>query len=246
MCRIPALAQSGTGTIRVATTGTNTAGCGSVAAPCRTVQYAVNLGVAGDQILVATGTYTDQAGTVIALNKTVMVQGGWNSAFTVHNPALYPTTLDARRAGSVISITGQTNAPISPTIDGFIITRGDASSQEIKGGGLYSIYANPIVVNNVFTNNVANSIHYYTGDGGGLYLSQSPGVAVIRNNVFISNTAAITGGWGQGGAIFSEYSSPLIVGNVISGNFANGFIAIPGARSIGGNGGGIALSYSHD
>jgi len=239
----PVLAQSGTGTIRVATTGTDTPGCGSVGDPCRTVQYGVNQAAAGDDILVVSGVYTDPAGTVVALDKTVTLQGGWNSDFSVQDPALYPTTLDARRMGSVISITGQSGAPISPTIDGFIITHGDASSQAIKGGGLYSIYADPIIVNNVFTNNIANSIHYFTGDGGGLYLAQSHGVAVIQDNVFISNTAAITGGWGQGGAIYSEYSSPLIVGNVISGNFANGFFAIPDVRSVGGNGGGIVVYY---
>lgn len=238
-----AYAQSGTGTIRVATTGVDTSTCGSVAAPCRTVQYAVNRAAPFEAILVASGTYTSSVGTVVSLKKTVSVQGGWNSSFTTQDPALYATTLDARRLGSVISVTGQSGAPISPTIDGFIITRGDASSQEIKGGGLYSIYADPIVVNNVFTNNIANSVYYYTGDGGGLYLTQSPGVAVIRNNVFISNTSAITGGWGQGGAIYSEYSSPLIVGNIISGNFANGFLAFSDTRSIGGNGGGIALFY---
>ena len=239
----PALAHSDTATIHVATTGTDTPGCGSVATPCRTVQYAVDQAAANDEILVASGTYTDPAGTVIALDKTVTLQGGWNDNFSAQDPVLYPTTLDACRMGSVISITGQSGMPISPTIDGFIITRGDASSQAIKGGGIHSIYADPIIVNNVFTNNIANSIHYYTGDGGGLYLAQSHGVAVIQNNVFVSNTAAITGGWGQGGAIYSEYSSPLIVGNVISGNFANGFFAISGTRSIGGNGGGIVVYY---
>jgi uncharacterized repeat protein (TIGR01451 family) len=239
----PLLAQSGTGVIRASTNGVDTPGCGSIAAPCQSVQYAVNQAVPGDEVLVATGTYTDPAGTVIALNKTVVVQGGWSSDFSVQDPALYPTTLDARRMGSVISITGQAGAPISPTIDGFIITQGDASSQAVKGGGLYSIYANPIVVNNVFTGNIANSVHYFTGDGGGLYLAQSPGVAVIRDNVFISNTAAITGGWGQGGAIYSEYSSALIVGNVISGNSANGFFAITDTSSFGGNGGGIVVYY---
>jgi hypothetical protein len=236
-------AQTGSGTLRVATTGTDTPACGSVAAPCRTIQYAVELASPSDEILVATGTYTDSAGTVVALDKTVILQGGWNSNFTVNDPDAYPTTLDAGRMGRVISITGQVDSPISPTIDGFIITQGDASTQGDKGGGLYSSYANPIVVNNVFTDNIANSVHYYTGDGGGLYLSRSPGVAIIRDNVFIQNTAAITGGWGQGGAIFSEYSSPQIIGNLITDNSANGFTAIPGVRSVGGNGGGIVVYY---
>ncbi len=236
----PALAQSGTDTIRVATTGADTAGCGSVAAPCRTVQYGVNQAAAGGEVLVAAGVYTDPAGTVVALDKTVTLRGGWNSNFSAQDPVSYPTTLDARRMGSVISITGQPGAPISPTIDGFIITRGDASSQAVKGGGLYSIYADPIIIHNVFTNNIANSVYYYTGDGGGLYLARSHGVAVIQDNVFISNTAAITGNWGQGGAIYSEYSSPLIAGNVISGNRSNGKFD---PSFGGGNGGGIVVYH---
>ena len=234
-------AQSGTGVFRVSTAGTDTPTCGSVATPCRTVQYAIGLASPTDEILVASGIYTDPAGTVAALDKSLTLQGGWNADFSTYDPTLFPTTLDARRMGSVISITGQTDAPITATIDGFIITRGDASSQAVKGGGLYSRYANPTIINNVFTNNIANSVHYFTGDGGGLYLTHSEGVAIIRDNTFISNTAAITGGWGQGGAIYSEYSSPQIIGNVISNNIANGFIAIPGARSIGGNGGGIVV-----
>ncbi len=236
-------AQSGTGVIRVSPIGTDTPTCGSVATPCRTVQYAIGLANPADEILVATGIYTDPAGTVAALDKSITLQGGWSIDFLNNDPALYPTTLDARRMGSVISITGQTDNPIAPTIDGFIITRGNADSQAIKGGGIYSLYADPTIINNIFTNNIANSTHYFTGDGGGLYLSHSSGVTIIRDNTFISNTAAITGGWGQGGAIFSEYSSPQIIGNVISGNVANGFVAIPGVRSIGGNGGGIVVYY---
>lgn len=231
-------AQAGSGVLRVAPIGTDAPTCGSVAAPCRTIQYAVDLANPSDEILVATGTFTDPAGTVALLTKTVILQGGWNSDFSVNDPNAYPTTLDARRMGSVISITGHADTPISPTIDGFIITQGDASSQAVKGGGLYSIYADPIVVNNIFTDNVANSVHYYTGDGGGLYLIQSPGKAIIQDNVFISNTAAITGGWGQGGAIYSEYSSPLIVGNVISSNHSNGW---SNPSFGGGNGGGIVV-----
>jgi hypothetical protein len=52
------LAQAGTGIIRVATTGTDEPGCGSVASPCRTPQYPVALADEGDEVRVATGVYT--------------------------------------------------------------------------------------------------------------------------------------------------------------------------------------------
>jgi hypothetical protein len=238
---IQSVSAEGTDILYVRSDGNDGGDCTDSDNPCRTVQYAVDQAAPFDVVFVASGTYTDSAGTVVALDKTLTLQGGWSSDFLVHDRLLYPTTLNARRLGSVISITAQPGEPIAPTIDGFIITKGDASSQAIQGGGLHSVYADPIIVNNIISDNIANSVYYYTGDGGGLYLSQSPGIAVIRDNVFIRNTTAITGGWGQGGAIYSDYSSPIIVGNLITSNIANGFYATPDARSVGGNGGGVVV-----
>ena len=49
-------AQQGTGIIRVATTGTDTPSCGGETNPCETVQYAVELAAAGDEVRIAGGT----------------------------------------------------------------------------------------------------------------------------------------------------------------------------------------------
>jgi hypothetical protein len=51
------LAQAGTGVIRLATTGTDDPGCGGVASPCRTPQYAAIRADPGDEVRVATGVY---------------------------------------------------------------------------------------------------------------------------------------------------------------------------------------------
>ena len=53
-----ALAQGGTGIVRVATTGTDGTDCGSSATPCRTIQFAVHDAQEGGEIRVAAGTYT--------------------------------------------------------------------------------------------------------------------------------------------------------------------------------------------
>src|SRR4030042_4508849 len=53
-----ALSQSGSGIIRVATSGSDTPDCGSQATPCQTIQYAVDLAQDGDEIQIATGSYT--------------------------------------------------------------------------------------------------------------------------------------------------------------------------------------------
>jgi hypothetical protein len=52
--------------INVATTGTDTVGCGSATSPCATIPYAYGLAAAGDTIKVAAGTYEMTASLVIA------------------------------------------------------------------------------------------------------------------------------------------------------------------------------------
>ena len=54
----PALAQGGTGIVRVATSGTDVPGCGSEEDPCETIQYAADEAVEGDEVRVAAGTYS--------------------------------------------------------------------------------------------------------------------------------------------------------------------------------------------
>jgi hypothetical protein len=61
-----ALPASAASVINVATTGTDTAGCGAAAAPCATIQFAYGEAAAGDTIRVAAGTYAFSALLVIA------------------------------------------------------------------------------------------------------------------------------------------------------------------------------------
>jgi hypothetical protein len=75
------MTQSGTGIIRVATTGSDAPGCGAGGSPCRTVQYAVDEALPGEEIRVATGVYTgvqvrSAITQVVFISKTVDVRGG--------------------------------------------------------------------------------------------------------------------------------------------------------------------------
>jgi hypothetical protein len=218
----------------VATSGLDAANdCSNSAAPCRTIQHALDASQDGDEIHVAQGTYTDALGTVALITKSVMLQGGWNVGFSLYDPALYPTTLDGQFANSVIFISSPiTTTPIAPTIDGFIVTRGLGQYNSCPtswvgsqcGGGIASKYAIPIIVNNVITNNLGGNGP--DGNGGGILLfgGGTPAAfsnnAVISHNVIISNAANIGGG-GYGGGLYLVAAHIVLVGNQIVSNTAS-------------------------
>ncbi len=98
--RGPYVVAQGT-TYYVAITGADAPGCGTIASPCRTIQYAANLVTAGDTVLIAPGTYAggitvDTSGTAgqpitFRANDTGVVingSGGERDAF-FHRGRLY-------------------------------------------------------------------------------------------------------------------------------------------------------------
>lgn len=60
----------------VATSGTDSAACGTMAAPCKTIQYGIDKTSAGNYVLVAGGTYPE----AITLKNGVSVYGGYSAA----------------------------------------------------------------------------------------------------------------------------------------------------------------------
>jgi parallel beta-helix repeat protein len=217
-----ALAQAGTGIIRVATTGSDTPGCGGVT-PCQTVQYAVDQAQAGEEVRVASGLYTGVQGRpapseyfnppasgiitqVVYISKTVTIQGGYTTAFTdPPDPEANQTTLDAQGEGRVLFITGD----ISPTIEGLHITNGDATGLgsvwgEDIGGGVYVINATVTISNNPVSSNTAQY-------GGGLYLHDSD--ATLSGNTVTNNTAS-----DRGGGLYLWSSDAMLSGNAVISN----------------------------
>jgi fibronectin-binding autotransporter adhesin len=189
--------------------GTGTA-CSRIM-PC-TIQWALTKAANGDNIYACHGKYTSTVKEVIVITKSVQLLGGWDGSTigpVVRDPVHYVSVLDGQRERRVITISGD----VTPTIDGFTITGGNAtglttnchSDADGCGGGIFSYLAHPIISNNIITDNIAAVTSAgpptsTTGYGGGVYLNSATR-AVIRNNLIISNTAS-TAYCGAGGGIY--------------------------------------------
>jgi hypothetical protein len=262
VARQPVAVRADAGLRFVAPDGDDANDCSSVALRCRTVQRGIEAAAALDEIRVATGVYTETAGTVAEVYKTVRLVGGWAATFSLRDPVAYPTVLNAERRGRVITI----NGAISPTIDGFVITGGNAHNDANGpdfGGGIYSLYASPVIQNNVISDNYASMGEAQFAEGGGIFVALAVAPVVIRNNRVLSNTGSTnsdglggglyigdssaeitdneirgnTGGRGAGGALIHQCDGITFAGNLIVHNTAT---ISPG---VGGGGGGLYFEY---
>ena len=191
------------------------------------IQKAINMALAGREVWVASGTYSER----IALKKGLAIYGGFAGTETKRNqrnPAANVTIIDGGRLGSVV--TAPRGADASTIIDGFTIRNGKATD----GGGINCSYSSPTIRNNVISGNTAlrhgggiyfissspvianNAIKSCTAsDGGGIY-SDSWSTALISSNLITGNSTK----WGAG--IFCAFSNPTIVNNTICGNTTTG------------------------
>jgi hypothetical protein len=216
----PALASPSGTTRYVAPTGDDSGNlCTSPITPCRTVQQAVNLSWSGDdEVLVAAGTYTATSGQVLFIQFTVVIRGGYNANFSARDPQGHPTILDGRRQMRVIYIMGS----VSPTLDGLIVTGGNASNAGSTGfgGGIYSSGADPIIVNSVISDNVAYTSTASSGHGGGIYLQGTSASALISGNLILNNVAGAANA-GYGGGLYLDDSDATLSGNTVQSNTAS-------------------------
>ena len=228
----PRVAHADPGSLFVTIDGSG-AGC-TQSDPCD-LATALNQSTNGDTIYVAQGTFTGAGSAVFTMTKNMTLLGGWDTSLAtppVRDPEVYPTTLDGENARRVIYISGN----ITPTLDGFIITQGNASNATTHpgyGGGIYSNGDNPIVTHNVITNNVAYNSAANWGYGGGVYIDGAPITAVVSDNVIANNTANIVS-LGMGGGLEARDSSGVIVSN-------NTFQGNTAGTTINGDGGGCPV-----
>ncbi len=202
--------------------------------PC-SLETALSQANDDDTIYAAQGAYTSQDEAVAAVTKSIRLLGGWDATTTtppVRDPAAYPTTLDGEHARRGITFNGD----ITPTLDGFIVTQGDASSVSVdpgRGGGVYSNGANPILTHNVITANVGYASAQEWGLGGGIYIQSAPLMVLVEDNLIVNNTA--NGAFqGEGGGLAIRGSQGVTVTH-------NTFQANTAGSTLNGDGGGLSL-----
>ncbi len=221
VARLPDVARAQGPTIRYvdcATGDDSDNDCITSAAPCATVQHAVDVAAPGDEIRLATGVYTGvqaRAGVtqVVYISETVTVRGGYTTTnWATPYPITQLTTLDAQKQGRVLYVTGD----ISPNIEGLHITGGDALglggdvSDKDAGGGLYVITATATIRDNHVVSNTALV-------GGGMYFRNSDGTSLIDNLISGNSTPQS----GSGGGLYLYNSAHIaLTGNTISTNEA--------------------------
>lgn len=194
-------AQAGTGAIRVALTGADAPGCGSVAAPCATVQFAVDAALPGEEIHIAAGTYAgvqirNGLTQTVYISKSLTLRGGYSTAdgFAASNPIANPTILDAQLAGRVILITDS----VAATIENLIVTRGSiggiglCTAGDSCGGGIMA--TGPLTVSHV--NVISNSAGRFGGGVGALTTTTVINSQFERNAAFLNVSA--------GGGLYTE------------------------------------------
>jgi len=180
------------------------------------VQAAVDAASAGDVVQVAgvcLGVNT-RGGLRqhVYVSKSLTLEGGWKNDFTVRDPSLYPTTLDAQGQGRVIYIANSTVV----TVTGLTLRHGsaaglagfqDGGNTYDAGGGLYALNTRVIVSGCVIAENSVNEPDYF---GAGVFLNNGDG-STFLDNVIRDNRNTSDDVDNRGGGLFAATSDNLFL-----------------------------------
>lgn len=166
-----------------------------------TIQQGIDASNDGDTVLVQPGLYienVDFSGQNIVLGSLFLT--------TRDESYIATTIIDGDSSGSVVTFDNDEDS--TAILEGFTITRGNTS----EGGGIFCMYASPVIANNIITLNIA-----YTY-GAGIYCYYAN--PVISYNEIYEN--AVIEQFGRGGGVYCGMSEPLLYNNLIHHNTSAG------------------------
>jgi len=219
----------------VTPTGLASGACDSWANAC-TLNYALSVAVAKDQIWVKAGSYKpgSSAASSFALKSGVGIYGGFagtETSISQRNWIANVTTLSGGGSPQNYHVVTARNVDGSAVLDGFTITGGKASvitnpeDYYFMGGGLYLYNSSPTLSNLIITGNSAIF-------GGGL-CAAGGGTVTLTNSLVRGNNTNIAGYNGNAGGIYVEGGTTLYLNNVTVAN-----------NSASSSAGGIYVSYA--
>ena len=233
---LPALAQA---SIRYVSSGSgqDAGDCANPTAPCRSIQYAVDQAVSGDEVHVAayelsglpptttTLRYTGSGENVIALTRDLHLRGGYVYVPTpgIWTPGFVPAEVDGEGSRRVIHISG-----VTTTLELLSFVNGHAT----RGGNVYAEDANVTFRATPVLSGVATY-------GGGLYLKDCRTTFDIGalNWIDISNLSLLPVQRNHaeyGGGLYVDGGTPFLSGLYVRANTAahdGGGVYLTGGRA---------------
>lgn len=240
----PARAEAAT-TRYVATTGSDSGDCSSVASPCHTIQYAVNQSSSGNRILVALGTYIygsqvdycsnqtsiKPASVICFVDKGLTILGGYSTNnWLTASPSVNITVIDGQNIYRGVAAIGYLTTTAYLDMEGFTIQNGLAQGPTNYdttgiGGGMLVQHAAVTLKDMVFKNNQAIGQNTSSGaggsaDGAAIRIESTPvGTSSLLQRVTFDNNRSYGGtGPDRGGVAFGAlfiYASNVTVENAI-------------------------------
>lgn len=187
----------------VSPTGSDSNNCSAIATPCKTVNGAISKAAASDTIYITEGVFTGTGDQVVLLDESLILSGGWNSAFDIQNGV---STIDGQNERRGITV----NSGVSAAIERFVIQNGyavcnncAANGGGIENGGTLTLSSSSLS---------QNSAPDY---GGGI---NNTGSLLINSTTFRGNRGAGSGiaNWGaltlNNSAVVGNFSNPAAEG----------------------------------
>jgi parallel beta-helix repeat protein len=227
------------------TTGIDVTGCGTQAAPCNSIDFAISLSAGNEGIFVSAGTYTVPVNGIVLKAGTQLACVGPNFT-TVISPS---TTISIRGSqGALIDGCRIDAPPLAVAAINDNATDITVNNCLIQGDGLgtqlgISLGANSIVKNSTLAliknvDSIGEAITVQSGNpiiSGNTITGSGTGINVVGGNPTISGNTISNNSNGIDLPIGAGAQSPIIRGNTISGNAVNGISVTGGIPLIDNN-----------